>query len=219
MSFTANDVMTLRQRTGAGMMDCKKALMETDGDMDKAVDYLREKGIAKAAKKAGRIAAEGIVDSYIHMGGRVGVLLEVNCETDFVARGDQFKELVHDIALQIAAANPQYVTVEEVPAEVIEKEKEILRAQAIEEGKPEKIVDRMVEGRIKTFYDENCLLCQKFVKDPSKTIEQLVVEATATIGEKIAVRRFVRYEMGEGLQKKSENLADEVAAQVSSMQK
>lgn len=219
MSFTANDVMTLRQRTGAGMMDCKKALVETDGDMDKAVDYLREKGIAKAAKKAGRIAAEGIVDSYIHMGGRVGVLLEVNCETDFVARGDQFKELVHDIALQIAASNPQYVTVEEVPAEVIEKEKEILRAQAIEEGKPEKIVDKMVEGRIKTFYDENCLLCQKFVKDPSKTIEQLVVEATATIGEKIAVRRFVRFEMGEGLQKKSENLADEVAAQVSSMQK
>ena len=217
MSFTASDVMTLRQRTGAGMMDCKKALLETDGDMEKAVDYLREKGIAKAAKKAGRIAAEGIVDSYIHMGGKVGVLLEVNCETDFVARGDQFKELVHDIALQIAAANPSYVTVEEVPADVIEKEKEILRAQAIEEGKPEKIVDKMVEGRIKTFYDENCLLCQKFVKDTSKTIEQLVVEATATIGEKISIRRFVRYEMGEGLQKKSENLADEVAAQVASM--
>ena len=217
MSFTASDVMTLRQRTGAGMMDCKKALTETDGDMEKAVDYLREKGIAKAAKKAGRIAAEGIVDSYIHMGGRVGVLLEVNCETDFVARGDQFKELVHDIALQIAAANPSYVTKEEVPAEVLEKEKEILRAQALEEGKPEKIVDKMVEGRIKTFYDENCLLCQKFVKDPSKTIEQLVVDATATIGEKISVRRFVRYEMGEGLQKKSENLADEVAAQVAAM--
>lgn len=219
MSFTANDVMTLRQRTGAGMMDCKKALVETNGDMEKAVDYLREKGIAKAAKKAGRIAAEGIVDSYIHMGGKVGVLLEVNCETDFVARGEQFKELVHDIALQIAAANPSYVTVEEVPADVIEKEKEILRAQAIEEGKPEKIIEKMVEGRIKTFYDENCLLCQKFVKDPSKTIEQLVVEATATIGEKIAIRRFARFEMGEGLQKKSENLADAVAEQVSSMQK
>ncbi len=219
MSFTANDVMTLRQRTGAGMMDCKKALTETDGDMEKAVDYLREKGIAKAAKKAGRIAAEGIVDSYIHMGGKVGVLLEVNCETDFVARGEQFKELVHDIALQIAAANPSYVTVDEVPADVIEKEKEILRAQAIEEGKPEKIIDKMVEGRIKTFYDENCLVCQKFVKDPSKTIEQLVVEATATIGEKIAIRRFARFEMGEGLQKKSENLADAVAEQVSSMQK
>ena len=219
MSFTANDVMTLRQRTGAGMMDCKKALTETDGDMEKAVDYLREKGIAKAAKKAGRIAAEGIVDSQIHMGGKVGVLLEVNCETDFVARGEQFKELVHDIALQIAAANPSYVTVDEVPADVIEKEKEILRAQAIEEGKPEKIIEKMVEGRIKTFYDENCLVCQKFVKDPSKTIEQLVVEATATIGEKIAIRRFARFEMGEGLQKKSENLADAVAEQVSSMQK
>ena len=219
MSFTAKDVMELRQRTGAGMMDCKAALTETNGDMDKAVDFLREKGIAKAAKKAGRIAAEGIVDSYIHMGGRVGVLLEVNCETDFVARGEQFKELVHDIALQIAAANPSYVTVDEVPADVIEKEKEILRAQAIEEGKPEKIIEKMVEGRIKTFYDENCLVCQKFVKDPSKTIEQLVVEATATIGEKIAIRRFARFEMGEGLQKKSENLADAVAEQVSSMQK
>ena len=219
MSFTANDVMTLRQRTGAGMMDCKKALTETNGDMEKAVDYLREKGIAKAAKKAGRIAAEGIVDSYIHMGGKVGVLLEVNCETDFVARGEQFKELVHDIALQIAAANPSYVTVDEVPADVIEKEKEILRAQAIEEGKPEKIIEKMVEGRIKTFYDENCLVCQKFVKEPSKTIEQLVVEANATIGEKIAIRRFARFEMGEGLQKKSENLADAVAEQVSSMQK
>ncbi len=217
MSFTANDVMTLRQRTGAGMMDCKKALMETEGDMEKAVDYLREKGIAKAAKKAGRIAAEGIVDSYIHMGGKVGVLLEVNCETDFVARGDQFKELVHDIALQIAAANPLYVTKEEVPADVIEKEKEILKAQALEEGKPANIVEKMVEGRIKTYYDENCLLCQKFVKDPSKTIEQLVVEATATIGEKISIRRFVRYEMGEGLQKKSENLADAVAEQVAAM--
>ncbi len=214
MNFTANDVKALRERTGAGMMDCKNALVETDGDMDKAVDYLREKGIAKAAKKAGRIAAEGIVDSYIHMGGKVGVLLEVNCETDFVARGDQFKSLVHDIALQIAAANPLYLTKEDVPADVLEKEKEILKAQAIEEGKPEKIVEKMVEGRIKTYYDENCLLCQKFVKDPSKTIEQLVIEATAAIGEKISVRRFARFEMGEGLQKKSENLADEVAKQV-----
>lgn len=219
MSFTASDVKALRERTGAGMMDCKNALVETNGDMDKAVDYLREKGIAKAAKKAGRIAAEGLVESYIHMGGRVGVLLEVNCETDFVSRGDQFKELVHDIALHIAAANPSYITKEEVPADVIEKEKEILKAQAIEEGKPANIVERMVEGRIKTYYDENCLLCQKFVKDPSKTIEQIVTEATATIGEKISVRRFVRYEMGEGLQKKQENLADAVAEQVSAMKK
>ena len=214
MNFTAQDVKTLRERTGAGMMDC-----ENDGDMEKAIDFLREKGIAKAAKKAGRIAAEGIVDSYIHMGGRVGVLLEVNCETDFVAKGDKFRALVHDIALHIAAANPQYVTKEEVPAEVLEKEKAILRAQALEEGKPEKIIDRMVEGRINTFYEDNCLLCQKFVKDTSKTIEQVVIEATAQIGEKISVRRFVRYEMGEGLQKKEENLADEVQAQVEKMRK
>ena len=217
MSFTAKDVMELRQRTGAGMMDCKKALTETNGDMEKAIDYLREKGIAKAAKKAGRIAAEGIVDSYIHMNGTIGVLVEVNCETDFVARGDQFRGLVHDIAMHIAAANPLYLTTEDVPAAVLEHEKEILRAQAIEEGKPANIVDRMVEGRIKSYYEENCLLNQKFVKDSSKTIEQLVVEATAQIGEKISVRRFVRFQMGEGLAKKSENLADEVAAQVEKM--
>ncbi len=219
MSFTALDVKNLRERTGCGMMDCKNALTETNGDIEKAIDFLREKGMAKAAKKAGRIAAEGLVDSYIHAGGRVGVLLEINCETDFVARGDQFKELSHDICLHIAAANPIYLNSSEVPADVLEKEKEILRAQAIEEGKPEKIIDKMVEGRIKSFYDDNCLLNQKFVKDPSKTIEQLVMEATAVIGEKIAVRRFVRFEMGEGLQKKSENLADEVAAQVSAMKK
>ncbi|MBR2933418.1 MAG: translation elongation factor Ts [Clostridia bacterium] len=214
MSFTAQDVKTLRERTGCGMMDCKNALVETNGDMEKAIDFLREKGMAKAAKKAGRIAAEGIVDSYIHMGGKIGVLLEINCETDFVARGEQFRELSHDICLHIAAANPSYLTKEEVPADVIEREKAVLKAQALEEGKPAQIVEKMVEGRIKSFYDDNCLLNQKFVKDPSKTIEQLVVEATATIGEKIAIRRFVRFEMGEGLQKKNENLADEVAAQV-----
>ncbi|MBQ7408801.1 MAG: translation elongation factor Ts [Clostridia bacterium] len=217
MSFTAKDVMTLRQRTGAGMMDCKNALTETNGDMEKAIDYLREKGIAKAAKKAGRIAAEGLVESYIHMNGTIGVLVEVNCETDFVARGDQFKTLVHDIAMHIAAAKPEYLNSSEVPASVIEHEKNILRAQAKEEGKPEHIIERMVEGRIKSFYEENCLLNQKFVKDTSKTIEQLVIEATATIGEKISVRRFTRYEMGEGLEKKNENLADEVAAQVAKM--
>ena len=219
MSFTAKDVMDLRQRTGAGMMDCKNALTETNGDMDKAIDYLREKGIAKAAKKAGRIAAEGIVDSYIHMGGKVGVLLEVNCETDFVARGDQFKALVHDIAMHIAASKPEYLCPEEVPASVLEHEKDILRAQAREEGKPEAIIEKMVEGRIKSYYEDYCLLNQKFVKDTSKTIEQLVIEATATIGEKISVRRFVRFEMGEGLEKKHENLADEVAAQVASAKK
>ena len=212
--FTGNDVVTLRQRTGAGILDCKKALTETNGDMEKAIDFLREKGIASAAKKAGRIAAEGIVDSYIHMGGRVGVLLEVNCETDFVARGDAFKELVHDIALHIAAAKPEYVSSQEVPEEVLEKEKEILRVQALNEGKPEKIIDRMVEGRIKKFYEDFCLLNQKFVKDPEKTIEQLVIEATAKIGEKISIRRFVRYEMGEGLQKRNDDFAAEVEAQM-----
>ena len=204
MSFTAKDVMTLRQRTGAGMMDCKNALTETNGDMEKAIDYLRDQGIAKAAKKAGRIAAEGLVDSYIHMNGTIGVLVEVNCETDFVARGDQFKALVHDIAMHIAAAKPEYLAPEDVPASVLEHEKEILRAQAIAEGKPAAIVDRMVEGRIKSYYEDNCLLNQKFVKDPSKTINELVVEATAQIGEKIAVRRFVRFERGEGVAQKEE---------------
>ncbi len=217
-NFTASDVMNLRQQTGAGMMDCKKALTETNGDMEKAVEFLREKGIATAAKKAGRIAAEGIVDSYIHMGGKVGVLVEVNCETDFVARGDKFKELVHDVALQIAAAKPLYVSREEVPAETIEKEKEILRVQAINEGKPAAIAEKMVEGRIKKYYEDFCLLDQKFVKDPEKTVSDIIVEATAQIGEKISVRRFVRYEMGEGLEKKSENLADEVAKQVAKAQ-
>ena len=212
--FTGNDVVTLRQRTGAGILDCKKALTETNGDMEKAIDFLREKGIATAAKKAGRIAAEGVVESYIHMGGKVGVLLEVNCETDFVARGDQFKELVHDIALHIAAAKPEYVSSDQVPADVLEKEKEILRQQALNEGKPEKIIDKMVEGRIKKFYEDFCLLNQKFVKDPDKTIEQVVIEATAKIGEKISVRRFVRYEMGEGLQKRNDDFAAEVEAQM-----
>ena len=218
MAFTASDVMNLRQMTGAGMMDCKKALTETDGNVEKAVEYLREKGIATAAKKAGRIAAEGVVDSYIHMGGKVGVLVEVNCETDFVARGELFRSLVHDIALQIAAAKPLYVTKEEVPAEVLAKEKEILLQQALNEGKPANIAERMVEGRIKKYYEDNCLLEQKFVKDPDKTINQVVVEATAQIGEKLSVRRFVRFEMGEGLEKKSENLADAVAEQVAKAQ-
>lgn len=215
--FTSKDVMDLRKKTGAGIADCKKALETTDGNMEKAVDFLREKGIATAAKKASRIAAEGIVAAKVE--GNVGALVEVNCETDFVAKGDMFKAIVHDIALHIAAANPSYVAKEDVPADVIEKEKAILRAQALEEGKPEKIVDKMVEGRIKSFYEDNCLLCQKFVKDTDKTIEQVVVEATATIGEKISIRRFVRYEMGEGLQKKEENFADEIAAQVEAMKK
>lgn len=215
--FTNKDVMTLRERTGVGMMDCKKALTEANGDMEKAVELLREKGMATAAKKAGRIAAEGVVDSYIHMGGKVGVLVEVNCETDFVARGDKFKELVHDIALHIAAAKPEYVTKDEVPQAILEKEKEILRIQARNEGKPEKIIERMVEGRIKKFYQDFCLLEQAFIKDGEKTIEQVISQAIGTIGEKISVRRFVRYEMGEGLEKRKEDLAAEVEKQVAKM--
>ena len=213
MAITANDVKELRERTGAGMMDCKRALTEADGNMDKAIEILREKGLAAAAKKSGRIAAEGLVASYIHMGGRIGVLVEVNCETDFVAKTDNFKDLVHDVAMQIAATNPQYVSKEEVPADVIEKEKEILRAQALNEGKPEKIVDRMVEGRSEKYYKEVCLLEQPFVKDSDKTVKGMIMEAIASIGENISVRRFVRYEMGEGLEKREDNFVDEVMKQ------
>ena len=210
-TITAAMVKELRERTQAGMMDCKKALNETEGDMEKAVAYLREKGQAAAAKKAGRVAAEGCVESYIHMGGKIGVLVEVNCETDFVAKTDTFKSLCHDVALQIAAANPLYITKEDVPAEALEKEKEILRAQALNEGKPEKIVDRMVEGRISKYYTENCLMEQPFVKNPDITVGTLVNEATLASGEKISVRRFVRYECGEGIEKKESNLAAEIA--------
>ncbi len=217
MAITASDVNALRQRTGVGMMDCKKALTEANGDMEKAVEILREKGMATAAKKAGRIAAEGVVDSYIHMGGKVGVLVEVNCETDFVARGDQFKALVHDVALQIAASKPLYVTKEEVPQDVLDKEKEILKIQAMNEGKPEAIAEKMVQGRIKKYYEDFCLLEQPFVKDPSKTVGQLITEAIASIGEKITVRRFTRYEMGEGIEKKKEDLQAEVDKQVAKM--
>ena len=219
MAFTSKDVMDLRARTGVGMMDCKKALTATDGDMDKAIEFLREKGIATAAKKQSRIASEGIVDSYIHLGGKVGVLVEVNCETDFVARGEQFKNFVHDVALQIAAAKPSYVNKEEVPAAEVEHEKEILKAQALNEDKPKPlaIIEKMVEGRVNKYYKEVCLMEQDFVKDPSKTITQLLNETISSIGEKITVRRFVRYEMGEGLEKKVDNFAEEINAQVAAM--
>ena len=202
--FTAKDVMALREMSGAGMMDCKRALVETDGDMDKAMEYLREKSLAATAKKASRIAAEGIVDSYIHMGGKIGVLLEVNCETDFVAKTDDFKQLVHDIAMHIAASNPTYITKEEVDQAEIEHEKKILREQAMNEPKPKPaaIIEKMVEGRIEKYYKEVCLLEQPFVKDPDKTVGEMVSAAIAKIGEKISVRRFVRYEMGEGLTKR-----------------
>ena len=218
MAFTAKDVQDLRTRTGVGMMDCKKALVETDGDMDKAVEYLREKGMATAAKKASRIASEGIVDTYIHMGGKIGVMVEVNCETDFVARGDTFRAFVHDVALQIAAAKPLYVTKEEVPQSELDHEKEILKAQALNEGKPIAIVDRMVEGRIQKYFKDFCLMEQDFVKDPSKTITMLLNETISSSGEKITVRRFTRYEMGEGLEKKADNFADEINEQVAKMQ-
>jgi len=210
--MTLQDITILRDRTGVGMMDCKKALEAANGDIEKAIDYLREKGIATAAKKSSRIAAEGIVDSYIHLGGKVGVLLEVNCETDFVSRGEKFKTFVHDIALHIAAAKPEYVDISEIPAEIIENEKKILKEQALNEPKPKPaaVIEKMVEGRIKKFYEENVLMEQKFVKNPDVTIRNLVVEATATIGEKISIRRFVRYEMGEGIEKRKDNFADEI---------
>lgn len=214
--FTAKDVMKLREMSGAGMMDCKKALLECDGDMERAMDFLREKSLAASAKKASRIAAEGIVDSYVHMGGKIGVLVEVNCETDFVAKTDDFKTLVHDIAMHIAAAKPTYVSKEEVNADEIEKEREILRAQAKNEPKPkpDNIIEKMVEGRIEKYYKEVCLMEQPFVKDPDRTISELLNEAVAKIGEKISIRRFVRYEMGEGLQKREDNFAEEVMSQM-----
>ncbi len=290
--FTSKDVMELRKKTGAGVADCQKALKETNGDMEKAVDFLREKGIATAAKKASRIAAEGIVAAKIE--GNTGVLVEVNCETDFVAKGEQYlafvnsvaeyviandiadnealiaakseetiaatakigekiairrfakfttdaglvesyihmggkvgvlvevegctcdgaRELAHDVALQIAAAKPLYLNASEVPADVLEHEKEILRAQALNEGKPAQIIDRMVEGRVKKYYEEACLLNQAFVKDPSMTIEKYVKAVGDKMGKTLSIKRFVRFEMGEGLEKRSDNFAEEVAAQM-----
>ena len=212
--ITAAMVKELRERTGAGMMDCKKALGEVDGDMDKAVDFLREKGLAAAAKKAGRIAAEGLVEAYIHGAGRIGVMVEVNCETDFVAKTDDFHGLAKDIAMQIAAANPMYVRREEVPEEILEHEKEILRAQALNEGKPAAIVEKMITGRIEKYYKENCLLEQDFIKDTDKTVTQMVTEKIAKIGENINVRRFTRYQLGEGLQKREDDFVAEVMASV-----
>jgi elongation factor Ts len=197
--ITAEMVKELRTATGAGMMECKKALLETDGDKEKAIGLLREKGLSKAAKRAGRIAAQGVVDSYIHLGGKVGVMVEVNCETDFVARNEEFRVFVRDICLQIAATNPTYLSRDEVPEEVIEKEKEILRRQAAREGKPEKIIEKIVSGRIDKYFEENCLLEQPFVKDQDKAIKDLLTEKIAKIGENIVIRRFTRFEMGEGL--------------------
>lgn len=213
MEITASMVKELRETTGAGMMDCKNALVEKNGNIEEAVKYLREKGIAKAAKKMDRIASEGIISSYIH-GGRIGVIVEINSETDFVAKNADFQEFGKDIAMQIAAANPLYVRVEEVPADAIEKEKEILRNQALNEGKPAQIVEKMVEGRIAKYYKEVCLLEQLFIKDPDKTVDQLLKEKIAVIGENLSIRRFARFEVGEGIEKKQENFAEEVAKQL-----
>ncbi len=213
MEVTASMVKELRETTGAGMMDCKKALVETNGNIQDAIKYLREKGIAGAAKKMDRIASEGIIASYIH-GGRIGVIVEINSETDFVAKNVEFQEFGKDVAMQVAAANPLYLRKEDVPQEAIEKEKEILRNQALNEGKPAQIVDKMVEGRIAKYYKEVCLLEQSFIKDPDKTIDQLLKEKIAKIGENLSIRRFSRFEVGEGLEKKTENFAEEVAKQL-----
>lgn len=215
MAVTAAMVKELREETGAGMLDCKKALVETDGNMEEAIELLRKKGLSKAAKKAGRVAAEGVIESYIH-GGRIGVIIEVNSETDFVAKNDDFKKFARDLAMQVAAQNPKYVSREDVPSDIINKEKNILRDQALNEGKPEKIVEKMVEGRIEKYYKEICLLEQPFIKDPDKTIQELLKEKIAKLGENIKVRRFTRYEVGEGLEKKEENFAEEVAKQMNS---
>ena len=192
-----NLVKELRQRTGVGIMDCKNALEETEGNLDKAIEHLRKKGLATAAKKSGRITKEGLVGSYVHAGGKIGVLVELNCETDFVARTEEFRDLVKDMAMQIAAANPLYLDQDHVPGEVIEKEREILRTQAKDSGKPEKVIERIVEGRIDKFFSEVCLLSQPFIKDPDKTVRDLLNEAISRIGENISIRRFVRYQLGE----------------------
>ncbi len=211
MAINMEMIKELRERTGAGVVDCKKVLGETDGDVDKAVEELQKRGIAKAAKKSGRIAAEGLIGNYVHAGGRIAVMVEVNCETDFVARGGEFKELCEDVAMQIAAMNPAYVRAEEMPAEDLEKQREIFSAQVLEEGKPEKIVPKIVDGKIAKWKKDVCLEDQKFVKNDELTIGALVTQVSAKTGEKIAIRRFVRYEVGEGLAKRENDLAAEVA--------
>ena len=211
---TAQMVKQLRERTGAGMMDCKQALNETGGEMEAAVDFLRKKGLAAAAKKAGRTTAEGAVGSYIHGGGKLGVLVEVNSETDFVARTDQFQELVRDIAMHIAAAEPRFVRREEVTQDVLDRERAIFREQALASGKPANVVERIAEGKMKKYFSEFVLLEQPFVKNPDLTVGQLISERVAKIGENIQVRRFVRFKLGEGIERRQDDFAAEVAAQV-----
>ena len=212
---TAGAVKALREKTGAGMMECKKALIEANGNEERANEILRERGLASAKKKEGRVAAEGVVGSYIHMGGKVGVLVEVNCETDFVARGDEFQQLVKDIAMHIAAAEPRYVSRDEVTTDVLDKEREIARAQAKNDpknaNKPDQVIDKIIEGRLNKFYEEFVLLDQPFIKEPAQTVGEMVTEKVAKTGEKITIRRFARYKMGEGLAKRDDDFGGEVA--------
>jgi len=215
-TISANEVKELREKTGAGMMDAKKALQETAGDFEKAVDLLRKKGLSAAAKKSARVASEGIVASYIHMGGKIGVMVEINCETDFVARNDDFQQFARDVAMQVAAANPQYVSRDHVSADVLERERTIYREQATESGKPANVVEKIVDGKIEKFYSESCLMEQVYIKDADGKLKvrDLLNQLVATIGENIIIRRFVRYQLGEGIEKKQENFAEEVAAQL-----
>lgn len=199
MEISAGTVRELREKTGAGMMDCKKALLESAGDMEKAVDYLRQKGLALASRKEGRVAAEGLVGSYIHGGGKIGVLVEINCETDFVARTPEFQDLLKDVAMQIAAANPKYIRREDVPEDELERERQIFHQQAIESGKPEKVVGKIVDGKIERFYSDVCLLEQEFIKDPDRQVGDLIKDVVARLGENVQVRRFTRFHIGEGV--------------------
>ncbi len=216
--ITASSVKSLREKTGAGMIDCKNALVEANGNENEAIEILRKKGMATADKKSGRVTAEGAVGSYIHMGGKVGVLVEVNCESDFVARGEEFQQLVKDVAMHIAAVDPKYARREEVPADILDKEREILREQLKNDpknaNKPADVLDKIIEGRVNKYYEENVLIDQPFVKDPSKTIGDLVTEKISSIKENITIRRFTRYKMGEGIEKKTDDFAAEVASMV-----
>ena len=213
--ITLAAISSLREKTGAGMMECKKALVEAEGNEERGIEILRMRGLASAKKKEGRVAAEGVVGSYIHMGGKVGVLVEVNCETDFVARGEDFQQLVKDIAMHVAAAEPRYVSREEVPAQLLEKEREIAREQAKNDpknrSKPDNVIDKIVEGRLNKFYEEAVLLDQPFVKEEKKTVGELITEKIAKTGEKVSIRRFTRYKMGEGIEKRGDDFESEVA--------
>jgi len=211
---SANDIKGLRERTGAGILDCKKALAECGDDIEKAIDWLRAKGMASAAKKSGRIAAEGAIHAYIHAGGKIGVLLEVNCETDFVARTEAFQELCHNIAMQIAAHSPVYVAVEDIPAADLERERVVQRQKVLEEGKPEKMADKIVDGRIQKWHKEVCLLEQDYFREEDKTIKGLLAGAVGVIGENLKIRRFVRWNLGEGLERRSDDFVAEVMSQV-----